>query len=55
VSGDHPAARHIVRNTGVEIVCHALDLSQAPAILLGRVAEIGDEIADTVALTGRIG
>jgi 5-methylcytosine-specific restriction enzyme subunit McrC len=55
VSGEHPAVRHVVRNAGIEIVCHALDLYQPPAMLLSRVAEIGDEIADSVALAGRVG
>src|SRR5262249_19233011 len=55
VSGDYPATRHIVRNTGVEIVCHALDLAQPPGMLLSQVAEIGDEIADSATITGRAG
>lgn len=45
VSGDHPPTRYRVRNIGVEIVCHALDLGAAPQDLLDRVRALADDIA----------
>jgi 5-methylcytosine-specific restriction enzyme subunit McrC len=41
---EHPA-RYAVRNSAVEVVCHTLDLSQPPQILLARVSDIADQIA----------
>ncbi|MFG3420590.1 McrC family protein [Micromonospora sp. NPDC048063] len=43
-SGEHPPVRHVVRNAGIEIVCHALDLDADPAGLLARVCRLSDEI-----------
>jgi 5-methylcytosine-specific restriction enzyme subunit McrC len=54
VTGERPADRHLVRNADIEIVCHGLDLSVPPSALLGQVAKIGDEIADSLAATGSI-
>jgi 5-methylcytosine-specific restriction enzyme subunit McrC len=45
--GNGQPARHVVRRAGVEIVCHALDLTLRPAELLSRVDELATE------LTGR--
>lgn len=43
-AGEHPVVRHVVRNAGIEIVCHALDLDADPAELLARVRALGAEI-----------
>jgi 5-methylcytosine-specific restriction enzyme subunit McrC len=43
-SGDHPPVRHVVRNAGIEITCHALDLDAEPAELLARVRRLADEV-----------
>jgi 5-methylcytosine-specific restriction enzyme subunit McrC len=43
--GSAEPARHEVRRSGIEIVCHALDLSQPPALLLGQVRELARGIA----------
>jgi 5-methylcytosine-specific restriction enzyme subunit McrC len=32
--GNEDPARHVVRQSGTEIICHALDLSQSPSVLL---------------------
>lgn len=48
-SGDQSPVRHVVRNTGIEIVCHALDLDADPVGLLARVGALAAEI------TGRAG
>ncbi|MEU8050949.1 McrC family protein [Micromonospora haikouensis] len=42
--GEHPPARHVVRNAGVEIVCHTLDLAAEPAQLLARIRVLADEV-----------
>jgi hypothetical protein len=34
-----------VRNCGIEIVCHAIDLAQSPASLIAQVRRIAAEIA----------
>lgn len=46
--GNEPAARHVVRNAGVEIVQHALDLDQPPQALLAQVEEIAHAISGPV-------
>jgi hypothetical protein len=38
------AKRHAVRYSGIEIVCHALDLTLPPAKLLAQVGDIADEL-----------
>ncbi|MER7417742.1 restriction endonuclease [Micromonospora peucetia] len=48
-SGEQSPVHHIVRNAGIEIVCHALDLDADPADLLSRVGALAAEI------TGRAG
>ncbi|MFC8851007.1 MULTISPECIES: McrC family protein [unclassified Micromonospora] len=42
--GEHPPARHVVRNAEVEIVCHTLDLAVDPAQLLARIRVLADEV-----------
>ncbi|MDZ5447593.1 restriction endonuclease [Micromonospora sp. 4G57] len=49
VSGDHPPVRHLVRNAGIEIVCHALDLEAAPVDLLAQVRVLSETIIDSKA------
>jgi hypothetical protein len=31
--------RHVVRQSGIEIFCHAIDLSQQPEQLLGQISD----------------
>jgi 5-methylcytosine-specific restriction enzyme subunit McrC len=45
--GNEPAVMHVVRNVGVEIVQHALDLDQPPTDLLTDISDIAKSIADT--------
>jgi 5-methylcytosine-specific restriction enzyme subunit McrC len=45
-SGNEEPARHVVRQAGTEIICHALDLSQPPAAVLGDVRELAREVVD---------
>ncbi|MGQ0717762.1 MAG: McrC family protein [Pseudonocardiales bacterium] len=42
--GSSQPARHIVRYSGIEIVCHAVDLTLPPAKLLAQVGDIADEL-----------
>lgn len=42
--GNADPARHVVRHTGIEIVCHALDLAVPPAELLAQVADLAQEL-----------
>jgi 5-methylcytosine-specific restriction enzyme subunit McrC len=51
VTGDQPPIRHVVRNAGVEIVCHALDLSKPPEALLEQVDLLAARIAEAEAVT----
>jgi len=39
--------RHIVRHSGIEIFCHAVDLDQPPDGLLTEVGELAERIAKT--------
>jgi 5-methylcytosine-specific restriction enzyme subunit McrC len=43
--GNAEPARHVVRHTGVQIVCHALDLARAPGELLAAVGHLVDDLA----------
>jgi 5-methylcytosine-specific restriction enzyme subunit McrC len=42
--GNADPVRHVVRYSGIEIVCHALDLTLPPAKLLAQVGDIADEL-----------
>ncbi len=42
--GNVEPKRHLVRYSGIEIVCHALDLTLPPAKLLTQVGNIADEL-----------
>ncbi|MBB4907000.1 McrC family protein [Actinophytocola algeriensis] len=43
--GNGLPARHVVRHAGVEIVCHALDLTLRPAELLGLIDRLARDLA----------
>jgi len=45
--GNEYPARHIVRRSGIEILCHAIDLSQDPEELLGQIHDLADIVATT--------
>ena len=42
--GNADAARHVVRHSGVQIVCHALDLARPPHELLTAVGNLVDDL-----------
>ncbi|WFE41491.1 restriction endonuclease [Micromonospora sp. WMMD998] len=42
--GEHPPTRHVVRNAGIEIVCHTLDLGADPPQLLAHIESLADEV-----------
>jgi len=44
VASDHPPVTHVIRTSGTEIACHAVDLDQSPQNVLGRVRVLADEI-----------
>ncbi len=43
-TGERCPVRHVVRNAGIEIVSHALDLGLPPAALLAQVTELADDL-----------
>jgi 5-methylcytosine-specific restriction enzyme subunit McrC len=47
--GNEEPSRHVVRNVDIEIVCHALDLAQAPPALLQQVDYTAAEVAGEIA------
>jgi 5-methylcytosine-specific restriction enzyme subunit McrC len=55
VTGEHLPIRHVIRNAGTEIVCHALDLGLPAPALLTRVDQIADDIAVPPARTEPLG
>ena len=46
-SGNEEPARHVVRHSGIEIYCHAIDLGQEPRLLLAQMRELADRVAAT--------
>ena len=48
--GNASPARHVVRQSGVEIICHAIDLSQAPGQLIGEMSNLA-EVVTAMAIT----
>ncbi len=42
--GNEEASRHTVRESGIEIICHALDLDAPPDALLGQVAQVASAL-----------
>lgn len=49
-TGGVPMIGHVVRNSGVQIMCHSLDLDQPPEALLADV----DRLADQISLEGTV-
>jgi 5-methylcytosine-specific restriction enzyme subunit McrC len=49
VTGDHPPTTHVVRRAGIEIVCHAVDLAQAPTSILSRIDALAAEVVTSPA------
>jgi 5-methylcytosine-specific restriction enzyme subunit McrC len=45
--GNEEPARHVVRQSGIRIYCHAIDLDQEPGPLMARMRELADLIART--------
>ena len=45
--GNEVPARHEVKQSGINIHCHALDLSQPPDTLLAEITDLADKIAAT--------
>jgi 5-methylcytosine-specific restriction enzyme subunit McrC len=45
--GNEEPARHVVRRSGIEIFCHALDLDHEPEQLLGQVRDLASRINTT--------
>jgi 5-methylcytosine-specific restriction enzyme subunit McrC len=55
-AGNEEPVRHIVRGAGVEIICHALDLSQPPEELLAEVRDLATYLSwASLARTGEQG
>jgi 5-methylcytosine-specific restriction enzyme subunit McrC len=44
--GNEEPARHVVRHSGIEIHCRAIDLGQEPTVLLAQMRELADRIAE---------
>ena len=51
--GTASTARHVVRQSGVEILCHALDLSQPPKELLGQMGDLAELVTAMAATSYR--
>jgi 5-methylcytosine-specific restriction enzyme subunit McrC len=47
--GSAEPAHHVVRRSGIEIICHAIDLDTEPALLLARMNDLAVYIADALA------
>jgi 5-methylcytosine-specific restriction enzyme subunit McrC len=47
-AGNEEPARHVVRQAGIEILCHALNLSQPPDALLAEMRDLARKIAATM-------
>ena len=45
--GNEDPARHVVRRSSVEILCHAVDLGQEPEALLAQLNDLAELIAST--------
>jgi 5-methylcytosine-specific restriction enzyme subunit McrC len=43
--GSAEPAYHVVRRSGIEIVCHAIDLDSEPVVVLGQMQELASHIA----------
>ena len=51
--GNENPARHVVRRSGIEILCHAVDLDQEPGVLISQMYDIAQTIA-SVHLTAAV-
>jgi 5-methylcytosine-specific restriction enzyme subunit McrC len=49
-AGNEEPVRHVVRGAGVEILCHALDLSRSPGELLAEVCDLARAVVATIPL-----
>jgi len=45
--GNEKPVRHVVRRSGIEIFCHAVDLDQPPDELLVQMSDLAERIAAT--------
>jgi 5-methylcytosine-specific restriction enzyme subunit McrC len=45
--GNEESARHVVKQSGIEIRCHAVDLSQAPDMLIAEMRGLAGKIASS--------
>ncbi len=52
--GNEIAARHVVRSSGIEIRCHAIDLDQEPEQLLAQMHDLARLIASTRLVSGAL-
>jgi 5-methylcytosine-specific restriction enzyme subunit McrC len=43
--GNEEPVRHVVRRSGIEIFCHAIDLGQEPGLLMAQMHDLADLIA----------
>jgi 5-methylcytosine-specific restriction enzyme subunit McrC len=43
--GNEKPARHVVRRSGIEIFCHAVDLDQEPDVLISQMRDLAQTIA----------
>ena len=51
--GNEGSARHVVRRSGIEIFCHAVDLDQEPGLLISQMCDLAQTIA-SVHLTAAV-
>ena len=51
--GNEEPARHVVRRSGIEIFCHAVDLDQEPDVLISQMRDLAQTIA-SVHLTAAV-
>jgi 5-methylcytosine-specific restriction enzyme subunit McrC len=47
--GGQQPARHVVRQSGIEIICHAVDLDAGSDVLLAQMSALADRIASAAA------
>ena len=52
--GNESPTRHVVRRSGIEIFCHAVDLGLPSGALLGQMADLADQIAASRAVPSSV-
>ena len=52
--GNETPAHHVVRRSGIEIFCHAVDLDQPPDALLVQMSDLAERIAATRGFSPRL-